>query len=86
MCAANWQYRHAALMAISACGEGCHQQMEAILANIVDAILPFLQDPVSFARLVVIYAIHLLFISLVVILETKLNRIKLHLSNGMLSY
>jgi importin-5 len=34
-------------MAISACGEGCHQQMEAILGNIVDAVIPFLQDPVG---------------------------------------
>jgi len=42
---ADWRYRHAALMAISACGEGCHQQMENILSNIVEAILPFLQDP-----------------------------------------
>jgi len=45
---ANWKYRHASLMAISACGEGCHKQMEVILENIVDAVLPFLQDPVSF--------------------------------------
>jgi hypothetical protein len=41
---ADWRYRHAALMAISACGEGCHQQMEHILGSIVEAILPFLQD------------------------------------------
>ena len=33
-------------MAISACGEGCHKQMEGMLDKIVDAILPFLQDPV----------------------------------------
>jgi hypothetical protein len=44
---ADWKYRHAALMAISAAGEGCHKQMEAILENIVDAALPFLQDAVS---------------------------------------
>ena len=41
----NWQYRHAALMAISACGEGCHKQMEQLLIQIVDAILPYLNDP-----------------------------------------
>merc|ERR1712150_400654 len=40
-----WKYRHAALMAISACGEGCHKQMEQMLDKIVDAALPFLQDP-----------------------------------------
>lgn len=43
----DWRYRHAALMAISACGEGCHSQMEQMLANIVDTVLPYLKDPVS---------------------------------------
>ncbi|KAJ8031234.1 Importin-5 [Holothuria leucospilota] len=41
----NWQHRHAALMAISAVGEGCHKQMETVLEQVVDAVLPFLQDP-----------------------------------------
>ncbi|XP_052784006.1 importin-5-like [Mya arenaria] len=41
----DWRYRHAALMAISACGEGCQQQMEQILGSILDGILPFLRDP-----------------------------------------
>ncbi|CAC5392691.1 IPO5 [Mytilus coruscus] len=41
----DWRYRHAALMAISACAEGCHQQMEGMLNNILDAVLPFLKDP-----------------------------------------
>ncbi|KAK3095190.1 hypothetical protein FSP39_011221 [Pinctada imbricata] len=41
----DWRYRHAALMAISACGEGCHQQMEGMLGNILDAVLPYLKDP-----------------------------------------
>ena len=44
---ADWRYRHAALMAISACGEGCHKQMEEMLGNIMDATLQYLQDPVS---------------------------------------
>jgi len=44
---ADWRYRHAALMAISACGEGCHQQMEHVLTSIVEAIIPFLQDSVG---------------------------------------
>jgi len=47
MLTADWRYRHAALMAISACGEGCHQQMENVLTSIVEAIIPFLQDSVS---------------------------------------
>ena len=34
-------------MAISACGEGCHKQMEVMLNDIVGAVLPFLQDQVK---------------------------------------
>ncbi|KAK6633230.1 hypothetical protein RUM44_003831 [Polyplax serrata] len=41
----DWKYRHAALMAISAIGEGCHKQMEHMLPQIMDALLNFLQDP-----------------------------------------
>lgn len=47
----DWRHRHAALMAISACGEGCKSQMETMLNNIVDAILPFLQDPVRYTSI-----------------------------------
>uniref|UniRef100_A0A8D0GHG6 Importin 5 n=1 Tax=Sphenodon punctatus TaxID=8508 RepID=A0A8D0GHG6_SPHPU len=42
---ADWKYRHAGLMALSAIGEGCHQQMEGILNEIVNFVLLFLQDP-----------------------------------------
>ena len=42
----DWRYRHAALMAVSACGEGCHAQMEGMLGEILEGILPFLKDPV----------------------------------------
>jgi len=41
----DWKFRHAGLMAISTIGEGCHKQMESILEQIVDTILPFLRDP-----------------------------------------
>jgi len=41
---ADWRYRHAALMAMSAIGEGCHKQMLNVLNQIVDAVLPMLQD------------------------------------------
>ncbi|XP_050432076.1 importin-5 [Adelges cooleyi] len=41
----NWKYRHAALMAISAAGEGCHKQMQPMLQEILVGILNFLQDP-----------------------------------------
>jgi hypothetical protein len=42
-------HRHAALMAISAVGEGCHKQMEDILPQIMDGIMQYLQDPVSYS-------------------------------------
>uniref|UniRef100_A0A8C5LW63 Importin 5 n=1 Tax=Leptobrachium leishanense TaxID=445787 RepID=A0A8C5LW63_9ANUR len=42
----DWKYRHAGLMALSAIGEGCHQQMEGILNEMVNFVLLFLQDPV----------------------------------------
>ncbi|XP_041502184.1 importin-5-like [Microtus oregoni] len=41
----DWKYRHAGLMALSAIGEGCHEQMEGILNEIVNFVLLFLQDP-----------------------------------------
>lgn len=40
-------FRHAALMAISAIGEGCHKQMETLLPQIMDGVIQYLQDPVS---------------------------------------
>lgn len=43
---ADWKYRHAGLMALSAIGEGCHQQMEAILQEIVSFVILFCSDPV----------------------------------------
>ncbi|EEC04565.1 Ran-binding protein, putative [Ixodes scapularis] len=41
----DWRHRHAALMAVSAAGEGCHKQMEALLPQMIDGILKYLQDP-----------------------------------------
>lgn len=40
----DWKHRFAALMAISAVGEGCHDQITPMLNQIVDAIIPFLTD------------------------------------------
>ncbi|KAL5476110.1 hypothetical protein EMCRGX_G026016 [Ephydatia muelleri] len=40
----DWHCRHAALMAISAVGEGCEKEMIPILADVVNAILPFCHD------------------------------------------
>uniref|UniRef100_UPI00358F79B9 importin-5 isoform X2 n=1 Tax=Myxine glutinosa TaxID=7769 RepID=UPI00358F79B9 len=39
-----WKCRHAALMALSAIGEGCHKQMESMLPEIVTFVLPYLRD------------------------------------------
>jgi ran-binding protein, putative len=41
---ADWRHRYAAMMAVSAVGEGCHDQMLPILSKIVEGILPFLSD------------------------------------------
>ena len=41
----DWRYRHAALMAISAVGEGCQKQMTQILGEVVNAVLPYCRDP-----------------------------------------
>lgn len=41
----DWKQRYAALMAISSIGEGCHRKMEAILEQIVNGVLNFLNDP-----------------------------------------
>ena len=41
----DWKYRHAALMAISASGEGCHKQMEGFLGQIMDGVMNFIRDP-----------------------------------------
>lgn len=42
----DWKCRHAALMAISAAGEGCHKQMESYLPQIMEAVMNFVNDPV----------------------------------------
>lgn len=41
----DWKQRYAALMAISAIGEGCHKQMEAMLEQVMSGVLNFLSDP-----------------------------------------
>lgn len=43
----HFHYRHAALMAISAVGEGCQKHMEGMLPSIVEAVLHFISDPVN---------------------------------------
>uniref|UniRef100_A0A0R3TTP8 TOG domain-containing protein n=1 Tax=Rodentolepis nana TaxID=102285 RepID=A0A0R3TTP8_RODNA len=41
----DWRKRHAGLMAVSACGEGCHKQMEGMLGSIIQAVIPRMADP-----------------------------------------
>ncbi|KAJ0181346.1 hypothetical protein K1T71_003431 [Dendrolimus kikuchii] len=41
----DWRRRHAALMAVSSAGEGCHRQMEQMLDQVVSAVLNYLTDP-----------------------------------------
>jgi len=45
-----WQQRHAALMAISAIGEGCVKIMEPELGNIIQLIVPYFKDPSARVR------------------------------------
>lgn len=40
----DWRHRHAAMMAVSAVGEGCHSQMLPLLSDMVDGVLPYLKD------------------------------------------
>lgn len=40
-----WQARHAALMAFSCSGEGCHDQLMKVLDTIVNGIINYLADP-----------------------------------------
>ncbi|TGZ80208.1 ARM repeat-containing protein [Ascodesmis nigricans] len=40
-----WRDRHAALMAISAISEGCHDMMKGELDKILDLVIPMLRDP-----------------------------------------
>lgn len=42
---ADWNQRYAALMAISAVGEGCHNQMETMLEELMRGVLTYLGDP-----------------------------------------
>jgi hypothetical protein len=41
----NWRDRHAALMAISAISEGCHELMEGELDRVLELVVPALSDP-----------------------------------------
>lgn len=41
----DWKQRYAALMAVSAIGEGCHKQMEAMLDDVMRGVIGFLNDP-----------------------------------------
>lgn len=55
----DWKQRHAALMAVSSAGEGCHKQMEALLGEIMGGLLEFLRDPVSIEYSINIFLMYL---------------------------
>ncbi|PVZ98231.1 hypothetical protein BB558_005779 [Smittium angustum] len=40
-----WQKRHAALMAVSAIGEGCFKLMKGELENVLNLVCPYFRDP-----------------------------------------
>ncbi|ORY50953.1 ARM repeat-containing protein [Rhizoclosmatium globosum] len=42
---AEWQSRHAGLLAVSVMGEGCRDVMIDSLKNVVDLVIPYLRDP-----------------------------------------
>uniref|UniRef100_A0A1I7YJ02 Importin-5 n=1 Tax=Steinernema glaseri TaxID=37863 RepID=A0A1I7YJ02_9BILA len=41
---ADWKKRHAAIMGLSTVGEGCKRQMEPMIKQIIDEILPYVTD------------------------------------------
>merc|ERR1719347_273876 len=41
----DWKFRHAAMMALSASGEGCHKQMEPYLPQVMEGVINYIQDP-----------------------------------------
>lgn len=43
-------------MGLSTIGEGCKRQMEPMIEDVVDNILPFLQDPVSYLEYVEMFS------------------------------
>lgn len=52
----NWKSRHAGIMGLSTVGEGCRNKMEPIIEEVVNNIIPFLNDPVSLLRILVVFA------------------------------
>ncbi|KAL1491195.1 hypothetical protein ABEB36_011831 [Hypothenemus hampei] len=46
----DWKQRHAALMAISAIGEGCHKHMEAMLPQIMEGVPGVMESVISYLR------------------------------------
>lgn len=83
---ADWKQRFAALMAISAIGEGCHKQMEAILDQVMSGVLNYLRDPNPRVRYAACNAIGQMSTDFAPTFEKKFheqvwNRISLHRTN-----
>lgn len=78
----DWKQRHAALMAISAAGEGCHKQMEGLLDEIMNGVLNFLRDPHPRVRFAACNAIGQMSTDFAPIFEKKFHE---HVVPGLLS-
>lgn len=78
----DWKQRHAALMAISAVGEGCHKQMEGMLDDIMNGVLNFLRDPHPRVRFAACNAIGQMSTDFAPIFEKKFHE---HVVPGLLS-
>lgn len=46
----DWKQRHAALMAISAIGEGCHKHMEAMLPQIMEGVPGVMESVIRYLQ------------------------------------
>lgn len=76
----DWKQRHAALMALSAIGEGCNKQMEGMLQQIMegvpgvmDGVLRYLQDPHPRVRYAACNAIGQMSTDFAPVLENKFH-------------
>lgn len=48
----DWKQRHAALMALSAIGEGCHKQMEGMLPQIMNGVPGVMEGVLRYVHLI----------------------------------
>lgn len=70
----DWKQRYAALMAISAVGEGSHKQMETMLDDIMNLVLNFLNDPHPRVRYAACNAIGQMSTDFAMVFEKKFHK------------